>query len=159
MCPDSRMCPLSVHPCSGGGSVRAAIVWSWTRTLSKVISFLDLKAKKQETLCFSKGAIFQCTFNQDGSFSQSQLALCYDVPDQEVIDNFRRIKLLVFPPTIKYDTFQFDSNLTKDDYIGLGFKEVFISQAPETIRRRNQMSSPPVWFTSLRDWDDSQCNG
>ena len=41
--------------------------------------------------------------------------------------------MLVFPPTIKYDAFQFDSNLTKDDYIGLGFKEIFISQAPETI--------------------------
>jgi hypothetical protein len=104
-----------------------------TTAVTKTTTFLDTKAKEQETLYFFKGAIYQCTFNQDGFFSQSQLALCYNVPDQRDLDNFRRIKLLVFPPTIKYDLFQFDANLPKDHYIEIGFKEVAVSQAPETI--------------------------
>ena len=41
--------------------------------------------------------------------------------------------MLAFPPIIKYDSFQFDPNLPKDHYIKIGFKEVAVSQAPETI--------------------------
>ena len=105
----------------------------WSSATTKTSTFLDSRAKEQETLCFFKGAIFQCTFNQDGSFSQAQLSLCYDIPSTEDLDNFRRIKMLVFPPTRKYDSFDFDPHLPKDHYIQLGFKEVSISQAPETI--------------------------
>ena len=54
---------------------------------------------------FFKGAIFRYTYNQNIVFSHSQLALCYDVPQQIDIDNFWTIKMLVFPPTINYGTF------------------------------------------------------
>ena len=48
----------------------------------KTSNFIDQKANKQETVYFFKGAIFQCTYNQDSVFSHYQLALCYDVPQQ-----------------------------------------------------------------------------
>ena len=73
----------------------------WSAASIKTSAFLDSKAKEQETLCFFKGAIFQCTFNQDGLFSQAQLAICYDVPSVEDLDNFCCIKMLVFPTTKK----------------------------------------------------------
>ena len=41
--------------------------------------------------------------------------------------------MLVYSPTIKYDTFIFDPDLPKDHYIQIGFKEVSIGQAPEHI--------------------------
>ena len=41
--------------------------------------------------------------------------------------------MLFFPPTIKYDTFIFNSDLPKYHYIQIGFKKVSIFQAPEHI--------------------------
>ena len=41
--------------------------------------------------------------------------------------------MLVFIPTIKYDTFIFDPDLPKYHYIQIGFKQVSIVQAPEEI--------------------------
>ena len=73
---------------------------------------------------FFKGTIFQCAYNQDGVFSHYKLSIWYDVPQQIDLDSFQRIKLLAFPPTIKYDAYMFDFNLPKDQYLQIGFKEV-----------------------------------
>ena len=82
---------------------------------------------------FSKGAIFKFTYNQYGVFSHYQMALFYDVPQQIYPDRFWRIKMLVSPPTIKYDRFIYKPDLPKYHYIQIGFKEVSIGQAPEHI--------------------------
>ena len=91
------------------------------------------KAKEQETVCFFKGAIFQCTYNQDVVFSHYQITLCCDVPQKKDLDIFWGVKMLVYPPPpiIKYDTFIFNPDLPKYHYIQIGFKEVSIGQAPE----------------------------
>ena len=99
----------------------------------KTSTLLVKKTKEQETVCFSKGAIFQCTYNQDGVFSHSRISLCYDVPQKNDLEIFRGTKMLAFPPTIKYDTFIFDSDLPKDHCIQIGFKEVSSGQYPEHI--------------------------
>ena len=41
--------------------------------------------------------------------------------------------MLVSPPTIKYETFIFNTDLPKDCFIQICFKEVSIGQAPEHI--------------------------
>ena len=41
--------------------------------------------------------------------------------------------MLVFIPTIKYDTFIFDPDLPKYHYIQIGFKDISIGKAPEKI--------------------------
>ena len=53
----------------------------WSAASQLITTFLDSNTKEQENLCFFKGEIFQCTNNNDGHFSQSQLALCYDLPN------------------------------------------------------------------------------
>ena len=73
---------------------------------------------------FFKGAILQCTYNKDGVSSNAQLSIFCDVPQKIDPDIFQRIKLLAFPPTIKYDASIFDFNLPKDQYLQIGFKEV-----------------------------------
>ena len=75
---------------------------------------------------FFKGDTFQCIYNQDGVFIHSQLSICYDVPQKKDLDRFLKIKMLVSPPTIKYDAFIFDPDLPKYHYIQIGFKEVSI---------------------------------
>ena len=88
---------------------------------------------------FFKGTVYQCTFNKDGFFSQSQLALCFDLPMQNDVNNFRKIKVLVFPSIIKYNSFEFNSNLSKLHYISLRLKEIIIEQSPENIHHQNDM--------------------
>ena len=102
----------------------------WSPNSRKISTFIDLKPRKQENKkqYVFKGGIFKCTYNQDGVFSHSKLALCYDVPKQIDPDRFQRIKMLVPPPTIKYDTFIFNPELPKDHYIQIGFKDVSIVQ-------------------------------
>ena len=105
----------------------------WGDAVTTIRSFLDQHVKEQDVLCFFKGAIFQFTFNHpNGFFSQSQLGLCYNLPPQENLDCFCSIQLLVFPNTIKYDSFVFDPSQPEDYYVAnLGFRKVSISIAPE----------------------------
>ena len=104
----------------------------WVRATPRMTKLLDTELKEPDTLLFFKGAIFQCTYNEDEVFSQSQLALCYDVPPQDDVDRFRRIKILIFPSTLKLDSFDFDPAESKDHFINeLGFREVSISCSPE----------------------------
>ena len=79
-----------------------------------MITLLDTELKEPDTLLFFKGGIYQCTYNKDGCFSQSQLSLCYDVPQQQDLDRFRPIKMLLFPPTMKLDSFDFDPDKDSD---------------------------------------------
>ena len=73
---------------------------------------------------FFKGAVFQCTYHQDGVFIHYQISLCYDDPQQIDLVVFERIKMLVTPLTIKYDIFIFNPDLPEDHYIQIGLKEV-----------------------------------
>ena len=116
----------------------------WVDASDLTRSFLDQQVKEQDTLCFFKGAIFQFTFNDNSNsmFSQSQLCLCYHPPDQESLDNFRSIKILAFPNTIKYDNFEFDDTKDEEYYISnLGFKKVTVTVAPERICYCNDIKS------------------
>ena len=70
--------------------------WSYVSRMTSI--FLDWKDKEQKNVCFYKGAIYQCTYNQDGIFSHAQLPLWYGVPQKIDPDKFWRIKMLVPPP-------------------------------------------------------------
>jgi hypothetical protein len=54
----------------------------WQPAQSSTVEELDQKLKEPHTLLFFAGAIFECTYNKEGSFSQSQLALLYTLPAQ-----------------------------------------------------------------------------
>ena len=82
---------------------------------------------------FFTGSIFQCTYNHDCVLIHYKLTLFYGVPRQIDLDSFQRIKILVCPPTITYDTFISNPDLPKDHYIQIGLKEVSIVKVPEQI--------------------------
>ena len=76
---------------------------------------LDHICKEPKTLLFFRGGIYQFTFNDDGNFTQSQLGLLLEVPDQNCLDHFRKIPIMVAPPGVK--VFEFDGSKSKHDYI------------------------------------------
>ena len=98
--------------------------------------------KEPELLLFFRGAIYQCACNEDGVFSQSQLALCFELPEQADLDNFRKANILLFPPNMKLDSFEFDPECPKN-YCAedLGFKEVKMGCSPEIIEEANDIKA------------------
>ena len=91
---------------------------------------LDSKVKEPKSLLFFRGAIYLCTFNDPtGSFSQSQMALLYDLPSQEQLDNWQKIPMLIAPPGTK--EIEFDETKLKQAYLDDGFKEQRVGIAKE----------------------------
>ena len=79
---------------------------------------------KFSSLLFFKGALYSCTYNKPGVFSQAQMALMYNVPSQKDVDNWRPIKLLLAPPGIKL--IEYDINKSKQEYINIGFLKILM---------------------------------
>jgi hypothetical protein len=89
---------------------------------------LDRKVKEPSTILFFKGALYEFTYNKDNEFSQGQMALLYDIPDQQTVAQGRKVKVLA-APTGLHDI-QFDESKSKDDYLAMGFYEVQVGIAP-----------------------------
>ena len=93
-------------------------------------SALDHICKEPKTLLFFRGAFYQFTYNDDGgNFTQSQLGLLLDVPDQDCLDHFRQISIMVAPPGEK--VVEFDARKGKDEYTVAGWVEHFVGMCPE----------------------------
>ncbi len=69
---------------------------------SKITSrLLSKKMKEPRMLFFFTMVQYKITFNKEGHHSQSQLSVLIDVPTQEVLDEFRPIKMMVAPEGCK----------------------------------------------------------
>ena len=63
--------------------------------------------KEPRSLIFFPGVKYKITYNKEGKFNQSLLALLIDVPAYADLDLWSKIKILIAPPGIKdidYDT-------------------------------------------------------
>ena len=101
-----------------------------------IVENLNKKLKEPKRLLFFIGAIFECTFNDtNGQFTQSQMALLLELPSKETLDRWEKIKLLLAPPGMK--EIIFDEQLTKEEYLSIGFTEVRIGIAPERTHEVN----------------------
>ena len=102
----------------------------WYCASERTSLLLDQKVKEPRSLLFFRGSIFTCTYNdKDGAFSQAQMALLYDLPDQDDIDNWQKIPILVAPPGSK--EIIYDATKTKQSYLENGFKEVKMGLSKE----------------------------
>ena len=90
---------------------------------------LTKKKEEPEKLLIFKGSIFECTYNEVGKFSQSQLALLYTLPEITTLHEFKKIDVLIAPPGKK--EIMFDSNLSEEYFLQRGFKKVKVGTAPE----------------------------
>ena len=60
-------------------------------------SKLEQKVKEPKKLIFFRGAIFKIVFNKEGNFSHSLGVFLFDLPSQEDLAMWRKIKILKAP--------------------------------------------------------------
>lgn len=102
----------------------------WSKARDSIVGQLEQKLKEPQCILFFKGAIFECTFNDPrGQFTQSQMALLYELPSTEAIEKWEKIKVLVAPPGMK--EIEYEPHYSKEDYVAIGFEEVKIGISPE----------------------------
>lgn len=87
----------------------------WTNATVEISAKLDKKVKEPSTLLFFRGAVFEFTHNLEGVYSQSQMALLYDLPTQDDLDRWKKIKILRAPSGLH--DIEFNETLQKEDYI------------------------------------------
>ena len=100
------------------------------RTASELTSSkLEQRVKEPMNLLFFRGAVMEMTFNVEGKFSNTQTAILYDLPSEDDLSNWKKIKVLKTPIGLK--EIIYDSNISKATYIDQGFVEVNVGVAPE----------------------------
>ena len=101
----------------------------WAPATEHTMSILDNQIKEQRNLLFFIGALYQFTFNEDGSFSQSQLGLLLRLTSQDDLNSYRKIEILVAPPGLKWT--MYDPSLSESDYIAKGWSKKSVGLSPD----------------------------
>ena len=104
----------------------------WSQAVLNTTNILEQKVKEPRQLLFFKGAIYECTFNQENKFSQSQKALLFEMPSQDDLNQWKKIKVLLAPPGCK--EVLYDPNASKEQYLDEGYIERTIGCAPDRIQ-------------------------
>ena len=111
----------------------------WYTASRTSIDQIEVQCKEPTELLFFQGGHYAFTYKKEDCFSQSQLAILYDLPPVHDVNLFKRVKVLCAPPGIKDFTIDTDV-MSKQGLIDLGFKEVFVGLAPErTIALKSNM--------------------
>ena len=101
----------------------------WRIASESTSSQLEQMVREPKTLLFFKGAIFDITFNVEGQFSNTQIAILFDLPTEEELSNWRKVKLLKTPLGLK--EIIFDPQMPKEEYLQRGYVEIEVGMAPE----------------------------
>ena len=113
----------------------------WVAASQSTIDQIELIKKEPTELLLFRGGQYEFTFNKENEFSQSQMALLYDLPSQEDVDSVKKIKILCAPPGLKNYAIDI-GNVTKEDLLSEGFTEVSIGIAPErTLALKNNIQA------------------
>ena len=93
----------------------------WYTASESTSNILNQKLKETNVLLFYKGAIYTCTFNHsNGSFSHSQMVFLFEIPTQDTLDNWQKIKVLVAPPGMKEIIYDENEPTDRADESGYG---------------------------------------
>ena len=113
----------------------------WYPASDAIIDQIEFIRKEPTELLFFRGGQYEFTYNKENVFSQSQMAILYDVPPEDDVRDFKKIKILCAPPGIKNVSIDVD-NTSKEELIEDGFKEVTIGVAPDrTLGLKNNMQA------------------
>ena len=104
----------------------------WRGADIETSKLLDKKCREPKLLLFEIGLIYTCTFN-DNKKSNSQKAILFELPDQESLNAFEPIKVLLAPPGCK--NVIYIEGTSKQSYFDRGFKEITIECAPHKIHK------------------------
>ena len=113
----------------------------WYTASSNSVDEIELLLKEPTELIFFRGGQYEFTYNKEDTFSQSQLAILFDLPSVEDVNLYKKIKVFCAPPGIKDFAIDIDS-MTRESLIQHGFKEVSIGIAPErTLGLKNNIQA------------------
>jgi hypothetical protein len=106
---------------------------NWVEATSATTRMLNKhnNVKEPETLYFYPHAIYEITFNRDGQFSQSQLAVLAEVPTADAIRDFQPVSVYVAPEGMKAVSSELK---TETDYLDNGFRKRLVGAAPERAK-------------------------
>ena len=85
--------------------------------------------KEPETLLLFEGAVYECTYDEDGHISTSQICMLFDLPRQDDLLHFRKIEVLVAPPGVQ--DVEYNAEKSKEEYIAKKWKVEMMGKAPE----------------------------
>jgi hypothetical protein len=102
------------------------------KCIRKFIKSTRTVCQRTINIAFFRGAKYEFTFNEEGKFSNAQMAILFELPSQQSIDEWRKIKVLAAPPGIK--DIDFDEDADKESYIRKGFQEVLVGLCPERTK-------------------------
>ena len=100
----------------------------WLPAQSTTSKILSRKVKEPETLLFFKFAIYEFTHNLEDKYSQSQMAILFDLPNTEILEANRKFEVLAAPPGLR--DIDVDVTLSKEHYISKGFYVIKVGIAP-----------------------------
>lgn len=100
----------------------------WSPASTSTVNALEQRLKEPKELLFFKRATYEITYNEQNKFSHGQIAILFDMPTEEQLQNWKKIKVLVAPPGKK--DFEFNETDTKEDLLSRGFVETEIGCAP-----------------------------
>ena len=86
----------------------------WYNASQSTSDQITVRVKEPPELLFFRGGHYEFTFNKEDCFSQSQLAILYDLPSNTDVGQFRRIKILCAPPGLQDFTIDVE-NTTKEE--------------------------------------------
>ena len=98
---------------------------------------LDKAVKEPRRLVFFRRGRYQITYNKQGQFSNSQLAVLFELPSPQVIASRSPIKLLVAPPGSRFIP---DETVTEQQLIAMGWTERSVA-CPRTSTVHNAAGS------------------
>ena len=84
----------------------------------------DKKCRENNTLLLEVGLVYTCTYN-DSLKIKSQKYIWFNLPDQETLNNFWTIKVLLATPGCK--EVHYDSDATKQSYFYKGFVKTTVT--------------------------------
>ena len=108
---------------------------NWINASTNTSNHLNNSAKEPQTIHFYKGALYEVTFNKDGKFSQTQVALLFDMPTQEQIDNFEPVTVMLEPEGYLFCPPQ---DVTKEQLLKQKWRETTIPTSPEQFHYINR---------------------
>ena len=108
----------------------------WQSATESTRRKLNNKVKEPQHLFFYKGAVYECTYNEDMKFSQSQICMNLNLPSQDDLDHFRKIEVVMAP--LEMQDVALDENKMQNNYISDDCKIENIGISPSrTIKISN----------------------
>lgn len=105
---------------------------SWKQASRVTVNELNNVTREPQCLQLHKGLVIEMTFNRPGHWSNSQMGILMELPEQEAVDNFISIPLFLAPVGTKFLP---PGVTTIQNLITNGWIRILVGSAPEIEHR------------------------